>query len=201
MSVVGAIDAKRILKARNLVAARARDRPRHGASARREESPHGDEHGDELPGLRTRVRGTRSAVVLLQFAARLRAKNAAASAKSGTRNCKPERERPANRCSRTSSRPSGNWNGSRKTKRVPCPECHGSRLNPVARHVRLQGQTIDNFTALLGGRSAGTDRQAAFPRHAKNDRGRSRSGDSSSGFASWRTSGSVISRSGVRRKR
>ena len=34
---------------------------------------------------------------------------------------------------------------------VPCPECHGSRLNPVARHVRLQGKTIDEFAA----RSAG----------------------------------------------
>jgi excinuclease ABC subunit A len=31
---------------------------------------------------------------------------------------------------------------------VPCPSCHGSRLNPIARHVRLQNQTIDNFTAL-----------------------------------------------------
>jgi len=31
---------------------------------------------------------------------------------------------------------------------VPCPACHGSRLNPIARHVRLQDQTIDNFTAL-----------------------------------------------------
>ncbi|MEO5754935.1 MAG: excinuclease ABC subunit A, partial [Chthoniobacterales bacterium] len=30
---------------------------------------------------------------------------------------------------------------------VPCPECHGSRLNPVARHVRLQGKTIDDFAA------------------------------------------------------
>jgi excinuclease ABC subunit A len=34
---------------------------------------------------------------------------------------------------------------------VPCPVCHGSRLNAIARHVRLQGHTIDNFTA----RSAG----------------------------------------------
>ena len=34
---------------------------------------------------------------------------------------------------------------------VPCPECHGSRLNPVARHVRLHGKTIDEF----GARSAG----------------------------------------------
>ena len=31
---------------------------------------------------------------------------------------------------------------------VPCPSCYGSRLNPIARHVRLQNQTIDNFTAL-----------------------------------------------------
>ncbi|MEY2497567.1 MAG: excinuclease subunit [Verrucomicrobiota bacterium] len=31
---------------------------------------------------------------------------------------------------------------------VPCPSCHGSRLNPIARHVRVQNQTIDNFTAL-----------------------------------------------------
>ncbi len=30
---------------------------------------------------------------------------------------------------------------------VPCPECHGSRLNAVARHVRLQGKTIDEFAA------------------------------------------------------
>jgi excinuclease ABC subunit A len=31
---------------------------------------------------------------------------------------------------------------------TPCPACHGSRLNPIARHVRLQNHTIDNFTAL-----------------------------------------------------
>ncbi len=29
-----------------------------------------------------------------------------------------------------------------------CPSCHGSRLNTVARHVRMQGFTIDNFTEL-----------------------------------------------------
>ncbi|PYJ85682.1 MAG: excinuclease ABC subunit A, partial [Verrucomicrobia bacterium] len=34
---------------------------------------------------------------------------------------------------------------------VPCPACHGSRLNPIARHVRLHGHTIDNFTALSAG--------------------------------------------------
>ncbi len=30
---------------------------------------------------------------------------------------------------------------------VPCPDCHGSRLNAIARHVRLQGKTIDDFSA------------------------------------------------------
>ncbi|MEO8350340.1 MAG: excinuclease ABC subunit A, partial [Chthoniobacteraceae bacterium] len=34
---------------------------------------------------------------------------------------------------------------------VECPACHGSRLNAIARHVRLQGRTIDNFTALSAG--------------------------------------------------
>jgi excinuclease ABC subunit A len=34
---------------------------------------------------------------------------------------------------------------------VPCPACQGSRLNPIARHVRLQGHTIDNFTAQSAG--------------------------------------------------
>jgi excinuclease ABC subunit A len=34
---------------------------------------------------------------------------------------------------------------------VPCPACHGSRLNPIARHVRLQNKTIDSFTALSAG--------------------------------------------------
>src|SRR5207245_10075329 len=29
-----------------------------------------------------------------------------------------------------------------------CPLCHGSRLNPIARYVRVQGLSIDNFTAL-----------------------------------------------------
>jgi excinuclease ABC subunit A len=27
-----------------------------------------------------------------------------------------------------------------------CPSCHGSRLNAEARHVRVQGYTIDQFT-------------------------------------------------------
>src|SRR5207245_3535950 len=29
-----------------------------------------------------------------------------------------------------------------------CPSCHGSRLNAIARHVRVQALTIDNLTAL-----------------------------------------------------
>ncbi|MGB8340147.1 MAG: excinuclease ABC subunit A, partial [Chthoniobacterales bacterium] len=33
----------------------------------------------------------------------------------------------------------------------PCPGCHGARLNAIARHVRVQGLTIDNFNE----RSAG----------------------------------------------
>jgi excinuclease ABC subunit A len=32
-----------------------------------------------------------------------------------------------------------------------CPSCHGSRLNAVARHVRLQGYTIDQLTSLSAG--------------------------------------------------
>jgi excinuclease ABC subunit A len=36
-----------------------------------------------------------------------------------------------------------------------CPSCHGSRLNPVARHVRMQGYTIDQFMSLSAGAAAG----------------------------------------------
>jgi excinuclease ABC subunit A len=35
-----------------------------------------------------------------------------------------------------------------------CPSCHGSRLNAVARHVRVQGQTINRFTALSAAEAA-----------------------------------------------
>src|SRR5207244_6670688 len=37
-----------------------------------------------------------------------------------------------------------------------CPSCHGSRLNAVARHVRLQGFTIDQFTRLSASEAART---------------------------------------------
>ncbi len=35
-----------------------------------------------------------------------------------------------------------------------CPSCHGSRLNEVARHVRVQGCTIDDFTNLSASEAA-----------------------------------------------
>ncbi|MGH7984580.1 MAG: excinuclease ABC subunit UvrA, partial [Candidatus Udaeobacter sp.] len=35
-----------------------------------------------------------------------------------------------------------------------CPSCHGSRLNAVACHVRVQGYTIDQFTNLSAGEAA-----------------------------------------------
>ena len=35
-----------------------------------------------------------------------------------------------------------------------CPGCHGSRLNAEARHVRVQGYTIDQFTDLAAGEAA-----------------------------------------------
>ncbi|MGC1321478.1 MAG: excinuclease ABC subunit UvrA [Candidatus Udaeobacter sp.] len=35
-----------------------------------------------------------------------------------------------------------------------CPGCHGSRLNAEARHVRVQGYTIDQFTDLSAGEAA-----------------------------------------------
>jgi excinuclease ABC subunit A len=40
------------------------------------------------------------------------------------------------------------------TEAQECPSCHGSRLNAVARHVRVQGQTIDQFTNLSASEAA-----------------------------------------------
>src|SRR5712671_3158808 len=40
------------------------------------------------------------------------------------------------------------------TEAQECPSCHGSRLNAVARHVRVQGQTIDQFTSLSASEAA-----------------------------------------------
>jgi excinuclease ABC subunit A len=50
---------------------------------------------------------------------------------------------------------------------VPCPACHGSRLNPIARHVRLQGHTIDNFTALSAGEALQLIARLRFRGNAK----------------------------------
>jgi len=50
---------------------------------------------------------------------------------------------------------------------VPCPACHGSRLNPIARHVRLQGHRIDNFTALSAGEALQLIARLRFRGNAK----------------------------------
>src|SRR5205085_8326395 len=41
-----------------------------------------------------------------------------------------------------------------ETEAQECPGCHGSRLNPVARHVRVQGLTIDHFIGLSAAQAA-----------------------------------------------
>jgi excinuclease ABC subunit A len=43
-----------------------------------------------------------------------------------------------------------------------CPSCHGSRLNAVARHVRVQGLTIDQFTNLAASEAARTINRLKF---------------------------------------
>ncbi|PYJ13069.1 MAG: excinuclease ABC subunit A, partial [Verrucomicrobia bacterium] len=43
-----------------------------------------------------------------------------------------------------------------------CPSCHGSRLNAVARHVRVQGFTIDQFTNLSASKAARTINRLKF---------------------------------------
>jgi excinuclease ABC subunit A len=43
-----------------------------------------------------------------------------------------------------------------------CPSCHGSRLNAVARHVRVQGYTIDQFTNLSASEAARTIKRLKF---------------------------------------
>src|SRR5207249_4721616 len=43
-----------------------------------------------------------------------------------------------------------------------CPSCQGSRLNAVARHVRLQGYTIDEFTNLSACEAARTIEKLKF---------------------------------------
>jgi excinuclease ABC subunit A len=43
-----------------------------------------------------------------------------------------------------------------------CPSCHGSRLNAEARHVRVQGYAIDQFTDLSAGEAARTIAKLKF---------------------------------------
>ena len=73
------------------------------------------------------------------------------SARFGIGPNKRARKKPANPSSKTNWPRSANRSGSTKRKRRRAHACHGSRLNPIARHVRLQNQTIDNFTALSAG--------------------------------------------------
>src|SRR5678810_113463 len=43
-----------------------------------------------------------------------------------------------------------------------CSSCHGSRLNAEARHVRVQGYTIDQFTDLAAGEATRAIRKLKF---------------------------------------
>jgi len=49
----------------------------------------------------------------------------------------------------------------------PCPECHGARLNPVARHVRVQGLTIDDFNQCSASEALRLQRKLRFRDTAK----------------------------------
>jgi len=40
------------------------------------------------------------------------------------------------------------WLGTDRAGATPCPACDGARLNPVARHLRLDGRAISELTAL-----------------------------------------------------
>jgi excinuclease ABC subunit A len=44
----------------------------------------------------------------------------------------------------------------------PCPDCHGARLNAIARYVRVQGLTIDNFNKLSAGEALALLRKLRF---------------------------------------
>ena len=67
-----------------------------------------------------------------------------------------ERGRLANRRSKASWPRRSNLKSIEEEEASPCPDCHGARLNAVARHVRVQGLTIDDFNQLFGRRSART---------------------------------------------
>src|SRR5437899_1541352 len=48
------------------------------------------------------------------------------------------------------------------TEAHECPSCHGSRINEVARHVRVQGMTIDQFTNLSASEAADKSEKLKF---------------------------------------
>ncbi|MBA2241503.1 MAG: excinuclease ABC subunit A, partial [Chthoniobacterales bacterium] len=50
---------------------------------------------------------------------------------------------------------------------IECLACRGSRLNAVARHVRVQGRPIDHFTALSAGAAAAAVGKLRFRGHQK----------------------------------
>ncbi len=49
----------------------------------------------------------------------------------------------------------------------PCPECQGARINAVARHVRVQGLTIDDFSQCSAGEALALVRKLRFRGTAK----------------------------------
>jgi len=75
-------------------------------------------------------------------------------AKFGTRNCKHRQIAMVNRFWRPSLPPSASPNGLRKAKRANVPVVTARVVNAVARHVRVQGYTIDQFTNLSASRAA-----------------------------------------------
>ena len=81
-----------------------------------------------------------------------------------------------------------------------CPSCHGSRLNEVARHVRLQGFTIDQFTDLSASEAARRLTRLEIRRHADKRLRPILFRKFSNDYASWKTSASAISRWAVPRK-
>jgi excinuclease ABC subunit A len=196
--VVGAIDAKRILKARNLVQ-RALDIGRGTA--------HLLDSKNRLTVMSTEMSCPGCGRAFEELDPRLFSFN---SPHGACEECggfgeiwNPATNRgedTGDSFSRTSSPPNANRNGSMKSEAVPCPACHGSRLNAVARHVRVQGHTIDNFTALSAGEALQLIGKLRFRGNQKTIAA-DLVPEIRSGCDSWKTSGSVISRLGVRRRR
>ena len=151
--VVGVIDRKRIAQTRDL-ARRALEIGR--GTARLLDSKNRltvDEHRNELPKLWPRVRGARSAFVFVQFASRRvrRMRRIRRNLGSGSANsCQPDGESVLE--TELAAERESEW--IEEGEASECPSCHGSRLNAVARHVRVHGYTIDQFTNLSASEAA-----------------------------------------------